>query len=1133
MKIEKISFDNINSLGGHFEVDWQHPSLTDAGIFVITGPTGVGKTSLLDAICYAIYGCTARQPKLSASNNEIMTHGARFCRAEAWVEKDGQRYLFTCEQRRKKTRVAGADPYTTPTRSVSRIGADGSATLLANKVREVEGIAESLMKFSNFTRCMMLAQGEFARFLKDSAAGRSEALATITGTEVYQRIGDKVQERVAALRAQIQQVALHEVLPEEERHALGMQLGEAERGQQAGKAALDALDNKLAWLAELAKAGAARTACEAELQRARENAAAFEQAGQVARIRAAEAAWQLRPLEQAAAAARDAVQQQSQQHAREQEWLAAHPGTTEKEQAGKAAAELATQEPDIDLRLRFLAEQVQPREESIARAAVAAQNAAQEAARRQRLAGKAQDALAQAETALQAAAREQDAAESLRRQLRPDAVLVESLPAIRQRFDDWAACPQAAAPLPEDAELAAREAAWQQEQAAVLGGRRRDELPQRLAQLEGLQAAGARHARAQQQFDRAVQAEESACATLAALPSVDEAQRALDKAQQREQLAFRIQEAGQQLDELYREFCAGKLPCCPCCGSPVPHARPVQADSVLSEAREQVSRAQTELLRRQKQHEDARAARAAAQADFGAAQKAVAEAAQELAAALATLGWAGVPDDLDAQTETLRRNMEALADLDRRRAALDTLARLADCRRALHQSLVGSTPEQPASLSEARALVRLLDSRLRAWKTVDERAAKASNACDLATATLGLARRSLDEKLGERDAAQAFAKDNAEALTRLRDELAALWQGGPAREAEQSARRRLAALQKAVTATRDAWQEWRREQEAHLALAKAAEERLPALYKVLEQAERDFAEALQEQNFADREACAAARLDARVLDELRARQQALGQAVATAEGACRQAAAQEQVQRALALTDESAEALTAQRAEQAEAHRQKGELVNELRSRLRADELNRAANAEKEAQIADVRAELERWRRLYDILGNSRDGFKKYAQRITFNLLLVQANAQLRRLSDRYVLLQDPQEELGLLVLDRYQDKPRGRACSNLSGGESFIVSLALALGLSRMAGETRIDTLFLDEGFGTLDEDALEHVLDCLQGLRAGGKLIGIISHVAALKERIPANIELRPLGASGLSTLVEHDAVVAQPGL
>ncbi|MBT7630354.1 MAG: chromosome segregation protein SMC, partial [Desulfobacula sp.] len=104
-------------------------------------------------------------------------------------------------------------------------------------------------------------------------------------------------------------------------------------------------------------------------------------------------------------------------------------------------------------------------------------------------------------------------------------------------------------------------------------------------------------------------------------------------------------------------------------------------------------------------------------------------------------------------------------------------------------------------------------------------------------------------------------------------------------------------------------------------------------------------------------------------------------------------------------------------------------------------------------------------------------------------------------------------QPLQLNVMDNYQ-AGEIRSTKNLSGGESFIVSLALALGLSKMASrKVRVDSLFLDEGFGTLDDEALETALETLSGLNQDGKLIGVISHVSALKDRISTQISINPL--------------------
>jgi len=152
---------------------------------------------------------------------------------------------------------------------------------------------------------------------------------------------------------------------------------------------------------------------------------------------------------------------------------------------------------------------------------------------------------------------------------------------------------------------------------------------------------------------------------------------------------------------------------------------------------------------------------------------------------------------------------------------------------------------------------------------------------------------------------------------------------------------------------------------------------------------------------------------------------------------------------------------------------------------------------------------LERWNKLNTLIGSS-DGrkYRNFAQGLTFEIMVSYANIQLAKLSDRYLLMRDRNEPLELNVIDNYQ-AGEIRTTKNLSGGESFIVSLALALGLSRMSSKNvRVDSLFLDEGFGSLDEETLETALGTLASLRQDGKMIGVISHVGAMKDRINTTI-------------------------
>ena len=141
-------------------------------------------------------------------------------------------------------------------------------------------------------------------------------------------------------------------------------------------------------------------------------------------------------------------------------------------------------------------------------------------------------------------------------------------------------------------------------------------------------------------------------------------------------------------------------------------------------------------------------------------------------------------------------------------------------------------------------------------------------------------------------------------------------------------------------------------------------------------------------------------------------------------------------------------------------------------------------------------------------------------QSITFETLIEFANESLVKMTDRYILTSSPNELLAFDVIDNYQGGVV-RSSSNLSGGETFIASLALALGLSRMASRNvQVDSLFLDEGFGTLDPEALDNTLGMLSTLNEQGKLIGIISHVGEIRERIPARIDVIPV-TGGVSRL------------
>ncbi|PSS59255.1 AAA family ATPase [Pseudomonas sp. BBP2017] len=192
----------------------------------------------------------------------------------------------------------------------------------------------------------------------------------------------------------------------------------------------------------------------------------------------------------------------------------------------------------------------------------------------------------------------------------------------------------------------------------------------------------------------------------------------------------------------------------------------------------------------------------------------------------------------------------------------------------------------------------------------------------------------------------------------------------------------------------------------------------------------------------------------------------------------------------------------------------------ELRAEQADDQRRQQANQALAEQIAQAYFEWQRWARLNALIGSATgDTFRKIAQGYNLDLLVHHANAQLRQLARRYRLKRGG-SLLGLLVLDTEMGDEL-RSVHSLSGGETFLVSLALALGLASMASSTlRIESLFIDEGFGSLDPESLQLAMDALDGLQAQGRKVAVISHVQEMHERIPVQIQVRRQG-NGLSTL------------
>jgi exonuclease SbcC len=193
----------------------------------------------------------------------------------------------------------------------------------------------------------------------------------------------------------------------------------------------------------------------------------------------------------------------------------------------------------------------------------------------------------------------------------------------------------------------------------------------------------------------------------------------------------------------------------------------------------------------------------------------------------------------------------------------------------------------------------------------------------------------------------------------------------------------------------------------------------------------------------------------------------------------------------------------------------------EITAQLKRDQEDQVNIQDKKKIIQKLKDDYDKWSQLKNLIGDATGSkFSNFAQGLTLKNLLVYANIRLHNLSDRY-LLDMPGTDGSLVIIDQYQGNTT-RSVNTLSGGESFLISLSLALSLSDMASRNAsLDSLFIDEGFGTLDQDTLEMAMTTLEKLQSDSqKTVGIISHVEALKERIQVQIKLKK-NAQGYSSI------------
>ncbi|SDM59851.1 exonuclease SbcC [Franzmannia pantelleriensis] len=1093
MKILALRLANLASLPGPLELDFTAAPLRDAGLFAITGPTGAGKSTLLDALCLALYGSTPRLRQApvrdaslpdvegetlnTADPRTLLRRGTASGHAEVdFLGRDGRRYRARWAVRRAREKASGR--LQAAEQSLRDLDDD---RLLTTQKREFDRLLPERLglSFDQFTRAVLLAQSEFAAFLKADDNERSDLLERLTGTAEYSQISIAAYRRAHHAKQAVDalQARLADDLPAEpEARAV------LERTAEATQQALTHLQNQ----AESLQARQRWHDDDDRLQQAHRQGLAQQQS--------AEAAWQAlaqqradREWRQLIAPRRHALARQAAlpgeiatleaTHAETQQALdAAHSeqsnAATTLSQAEQALTDASNARRQADPALSEAREQAQ-------RLATLDKQLADLDTTRQQQQTRA-DALAeayrQASQSQQARQRQRDDWQAaLKRLVGTHSRLDEARQAAQQAHDNAAQRQLALG------ELTSR---WQEFGRTHLAQHRlAEQIQTHQASRDQLLTDGQA---ARQRLDQA----EGHLASVSALIERSRAVRSDSVARLRENL--------QQGEP------------CPVCGGrdhpwrQQPPATPEAAQLAAQEAEEA------------RQLSDARQARDTAQqqcdsllGEYRAVEAALAQGLKEqdetdrrlasarsaleehpLYAELAAVSEAERDAWLHAQRDTSetrrqreRQILDQLAHAEAELAPLEealtqgklTLTRLEAEKASADKQLADVTQQLPPLREQRESLAQELAERLGdhptpdAWQQqLDARQESARQARDQA-----LAKQHSAEQTRQRlDQQVTYA---AEQLDRLRQEQASLnqeldtWRSAHPKLDDATLTRLLA---------------------QHDDDARAEEQRIGAA----DQARQHAAATLAERRLA-------------LLDHRHGQNLIDDETEDEGESALLTTATEAEIQRRRKALDDTQATLEPRLNA---AQQERDDALHALRDDDRRRERQQAGQRELDA----ARAEYRRWGQISELIGSA-DGklFRRIAQAYNLEQLLEHANLHLNGLSRRYRLVRGG-SPLGLLVEDHDMADER-RSVHSLSGGETFLVSLALALGLASMAsGELVIESLFIDEGFGSLDPQSLALAMEALDGLQALGRRVGVISHVQEMHERIPVQIQVEPLG-------------------
>ena len=1066
MKITELKFKNLNSLYGEWSIDFNSPEYSSNGIFALTGPTGAGKSTVLDAICLALYGRTPRLGAVTAGGNEIMSRQTGECSSEVVFETREGKFRCSWEQHRAYSRPEGklADPKHEISDAVTGKIIENKKSLVGNAVEKKTG-----MDYERFTRSILLAQGGFDTFLNAETGQKSRILEQITGTDIYTEISVKVHEKrkeendkLALLKGISREINVLspdeagkyekdlETKKEEEQNI-------SERTEKTGRRL-----EKLIKVNELEKEIADLKDKYKNLKNEKES---FH-----------EEKMQLEKALKASVFDGDYASLKSRRE------VAENNINDLKEESSKlpAAEELYGNCVNNFKKAESELSEIKKKRKDLAEIIVKVRLLDQEIFST----GK---RIKNLETELEKITKDINELEKVKEELIKK---LDNTASGIKYAEEYLALNAADGEL----ESTLSGIAEKINSASLKNIEIKKSYEKRKEISENMEMLNEKYTAAQKS------SEQNSKLITEIDVKIDETGKDLEKVLKGRELKEYRKEKEYLLKqknlvdiiiklESEREKLEDGKPC-PLCGSAdhpyaagnIPEKDDVEKqieaiDSILKKADER-----TELYDKYEKEKNS-AAKSLSESDKTAAVLKSEKTSSEKE-------FKNISDDI---TDKEEQNKKLLRELS---------------------LLLVKYGINNFSIENASSSAELLEKRLNDWKkqkSEKEILEKSLTEIKNEIKTLETSVKTLSASFSEK---KSECETLYSELEKTVSERKKLFSDKNCDEEEQKSDSLISEAENKLTDKREEKDRIIHKLNTIKTIIENLEKKVEEDKPVLEKMEKDFIQKITSAGFKDEDDFEESRIDRDERERLMEKGKELDKKEAEIKTGLNDREKRLESEASELTGERSREKVSLEYEEYKSRLKQLIDEIALIRHKLEENAASGKRLEEKQKEIEKQTAECAKWDKLHSYIGSA-DGkkYREFAQGITFEIMVSHANRQITKMTDRYILLRSSETPLELNVADNYQ-AGEIRSVKNLSGGESFIVSLALALGLSKMAGrKVRVDSLFLDEGFGTLDEDALETALETLSSLQQDGKLIGIISHVPALKERITTQISVNPV--------------------